>query len=58
MGGFDYGRVWLDDVDSDTWHNSQTIGLWVNVLGFAVLQPYYSFNTEENLFSFRLGFNF
>ncbi|MEL7247365.1 MAG: metallophosphoesterase [Bacteroidota bacterium] len=58
VGGFDYGRVWLDGEESDTWHNSQTIGLWIDVLGLAVLQPYYSFNNEQNLFSFRLGFNF
>lgn len=58
VGGFDYGRVWLDEEDSDTWHNSKTIGLWFDLLGFVVVQPYYSFDKEENLFNFRLGFNF
>ncbi|MEL7219719.1 MAG: hypothetical protein AAGJ93_00290 [Bacteroidota bacterium] len=58
LGGFDYGRVWLDEEDSDIWHNSATVGLWFDLLGFVVVQPYYSFNEEENLFSFRLGFNF
>ncbi|MEM9837234.1 MAG: ShlB/FhaC/HecB family hemolysin secretion/activation protein [Bacteroidota bacterium] len=58
LGGFDYGRVWLEGESSNTWYNSQTVGLWLDVLGLAVLQPYYSFNQEENLFNFRMGFNF
>ncbi len=58
LGGYDYGRVGLDDVESDVWHNSQTIGLWFNILDLVVLQPYYSFTDEENTFTFKMGFNF
>ncbi len=58
LGGFDYGRVSLEGQHSEKWHNSFTIGLWFDILGVAVLQPYFSFGEEENLFSFRAGFNF
>ncbi len=58
LGGYDYGRVWVENEDSDTWHNSYTVGLWMNVLGAAVIQPYYSFTEELDLFSFKIGFNF
>ena len=29
-GGFDYGRVWIPNEDSDTWHNSYGGGFFVN----------------------------
>lgn len=31
-GGYDYGRVWIDDEDSDTWHDSFGGGFWVNAV--------------------------
>ncbi len=58
IGGYDYGRVWLSEENSEQWHNSQTIGVWMNILGMAVLQPHYSFTGEGNAFSLRIGFNF
>ncbi len=58
VGGYDYGRVWLDGEDADNWHSSQTIGLSMNVLGFVVIHPFYSFTNEGNLFSLKLGYNF
>ncbi len=58
LTGFDVGRVWLDDENSNKWHNSQTVGLWVDVLDIFVLQPYYSFTVEDNFFSFIMRFNF
>jgi len=58
LGGFDYGRVWIDNEISDTWHNSKTVGIWMELLGLAVLQPHYSFNNEQNTFTLKLGFNF
>jgi len=58
VGGYDIGRVWLENENSDVWHNSQTVGLWMNILGLAIIQPYYSFTDEGNVFSLRLGFNF
>lgn len=29
LAGFDYGRVWLDGEDSDTWHYSYGGGIWL-----------------------------
>ena len=58
LGGFDYGRVWIESEDSRKWHRSVTAGLWFDLLSVAVLQPYISFNKEETIFSFRAGFNF
>jgi len=58
LGGYDYGRVTLDGNNNDLWHNSQTVGVWFELLGSMVLQPYYSFNDEQNTFSLQLGFNF
>ncbi|MBT8221267.1 MAG: metallophosphoesterase [Bacteroidia bacterium] len=58
LGGYDHGRVWVDDEDSDTWQNSTSIGLWFNILGSMVLQPYYSFVDEKDEISFKIGFNF
>ena len=58
LGGFDYGRVWLNGEESDKWHQSRTIGIWMNLLGLTVLQPHYSFTEDGNVFTLRLGFNF
>ncbi|MEO0339863.1 MAG: hypothetical protein AAF242_11665, partial [Bacteroidota bacterium] len=58
VGGYDYGRVWLEGEDSTTWHNSQTIGIWLNILKMTIIQPYYSLTEEGNIFSLQMGFNF
>ncbi|WP_289055292.1 metallophosphoesterase [Carboxylicivirga marina] len=58
LGGFDVGRVWLDDETSDRWHHSQTIGMWMDVLELVVMQPYYSYTKEGHYFSFRMSYNF
>ncbi len=58
VGGYDYGRVSLEDIESDKWHRSQTIGIWMDILGLTIIQPYYSFNEEQNTFTLRMGFNF
>ncbi len=57
LGGYDVGRVWLDEEDSDTWHNSKTIGVWFDVLEMFVLQPYYSFTKEGNYLSLAMNFS-
>ncbi|MCT4588959.1 MAG: hypothetical protein N4A71_14140 [Carboxylicivirga sp.] len=58
LGGFDVGRVWMDGEDSNTWHHSQTIGMWMDVLEMVVMQPYYSYTKEGHYFSFRMSYNF
>lgn len=58
IAGYDYGRVWLDKEISDKWHTSRTVGIWFNLIGSILLQPYYSFTEEQNIFSLSLGFSF
>ena len=58
LGGYDYGRVKVSTEITDRWHTSRTVGLWFEVLGAIVIQPYYTFNEEQNSFSLLTGFNF
>ena len=56
--GYDYGRVWLSNEDSDRWHSSSTMGIFMDVLGMAIINPHYSITSEEDVFTIRLGFDF
>ncbi len=58
LGGYDVGRVWMTNENSDTWHNSKTLGVWFDFLGLAVIQPYYSFTKDGNTLSILTRFNF
>ncbi|MCU4154712.1 hypothetical protein J1N10_01915 [Carboxylicivirga sp. A043] len=58
LSGFDVGRVWLSGESSDTWHHSQTVGMWMDVLEMIMMQPYYSYTKEGHYFSFRMSYNF
>jgi len=58
LGGYDYGKVSLDGVSSEIIHNSQTIGLWFDLLGSFIVQAYYSLNDEQNMFNIQAGFSF
>ncbi len=57
-GGFDYGRVWLEDQDSDQWHTSYGGGFFLNAADI-VSARIALFNSDDGLrFSFGLGFGF
>ncbi len=57
-GGTDYGRVWLDDEDSDKWHSSIGGGFWINAVD-AVSGQLGIFNSEEGTrVSFGFGLDF
>lgn len=57
-GGFDYGRVWVDDQDSDQWHTSYGGGFFLNAADIMSL-TLAVFNSEEGArFTFGLGFGF
>lgn len=58
MGSFDYGRVWIDDEDSNTWHHSFGGGLWINTLDLMTLSLGYHRSTESDRFIIAFGFNF
>ncbi len=57
-GGFDYGRVWIKNQDSDQWHTSYGGGFFLNaadIMSFNLSV----FNSDDGLrFAFGLGFGF
>ena len=55
-GGFDCGRVWVDNDPSKKWHTSQGGGIWLGGLSSMSLQAAY-FNSDEGNIVF-VGFNF
>ncbi len=57
-GGFDYGRVWLDDESSDTWHYGYGGGLWIAPVDFLVLHSELFLSEEDRRFTFRVGYTF
>ncbi|MDT7830233.1 BamA/TamA family outer membrane protein [Pricia sp. S334] len=56
--GFDYGRVWSDNDQSEKWHNDFGGSIWVT--GFSALTGNLGFyhGNEGNRFQASLGFNF
>jgi len=54
--GFDLGRVWLQNEDSDKWHNSVGGGLWLKIAEMATAQLGVFNSTEDTRISFGLGF--
>lgn len=58
FGGFDYGRVWVDNDTSKKWNNSIGGGFWVNAAD--MLSARFSlFNSNDGArFAFGVGFRF
>lgn len=57
MGSYDIGRVWQDDVSSDTWHQSYGGGLWINPFDVMPVSFYYMTSpAKESLFLVKFGF--
>ncbi|GGG44669.1 metallophosphoesterase [Bizionia arctica] len=57
-GGFDYGRVWMDQEDSTKWHNSYGGGLFINASEL-LLANIGVFNSSDGIrIAFNLGFGF
>jgi hypothetical protein len=57
-GGFDYGRVWNPNEDSDIWHTSYGGGLFLNAAGIASLRAAVFKSADGIRISFGLGFGF
>ena len=57
-GGFDYGRVWQKDEDSNIWHTSQGAGIWISGFNFLSANAGYFNSVEGNLVQVGLGFQF
>jgi hypothetical protein len=57
-GGVDYGRIWIENDNSDKWNNSLGGGFFVNFAGLAA-GNFSVFNGEDGLrLAFKLGFGF
>ncbi|WP_299247056.1 metallophosphatase [uncultured Aquimarina sp.] len=57
-GGFDYGRVWLENDNSDKWHNSAGGSFWISGLdSFTANLGYYA-SSDGGRITFVLGFAF
>ncbi|MEM9052704.1 MAG: BamA/TamA family outer membrane protein [Bacteroidota bacterium] len=55
LGFADYGRVWLEGEDSDTWHASFGGGLYFNLASFAVLTASYGVSSDDEVLLIGLG---
>ena len=57
-GGVDYGRVWIDDDDSEKWNNSFGGGFFLNMAQMLTANVS-AFNSNDGLrVAFRMGFGF
>ncbi len=55
---YDLGRVWESDENSDLWHKSHGLGLYINALDFIILNGTMSYSDEGKYFSFGTKFLF
>lgn len=58
LGGFDYGRVWEDDDDSELWHYGYGGGLWLSPVNAVILNLSYFRSREDERVTFMLGYLF
>ena len=56
--GYDYGRVWLPNEDSDNWHTSYGGGLFFNASDIMSFNLAYFDSADGPRFTFGLGFGF
>lgn len=47
LGGFDYGRIWLDGEDSKKWHHDYGGGLWLNAINVLTARISYFKSPDE-----------
>ncbi len=58
IGGFDYGRVWLDGENSNTWHTAYGGGLWIAPVDFIILRGTLFREGDEQRISIGVGYDF
>ncbi|WP_313806439.1 metallophosphoesterase [Flavobacterium sp.] len=58
LGGYDYGRVWVDGENSNKWHQAVGGGIWLNGLNSITGRLTYFNGTDGNRIAFGLGFGF
>lgn len=57
-GGFDYGRVWVENDNSNVWHTSYGGGVWIGTLNTFGLKAGYFLSEEDAIvqIGFQVGF--
>ncbi|MBF01456.1 metallophosphoesterase [Flavobacterium coralii] len=58
FGGYDYGRVWIPEGNSEKWHQSAGGGIWLNGLNVVTANVFYFRGSDGGRFSFGLTFGF
>lgn len=58
FGGIDYGRVWVDNDDSDRWNNALGGGIFVNFVNLMTGNVSAFSGSDGWRFAFKLGFGF
>ncbi len=60
MGGFDYGRVWIDREEKDAFHTGISPGFWITPFKMASVSAFYTIpnGTEDDTYTIRVGFYF
>jgi hypothetical protein len=56
--GFDYGRVWIDNENSEQWHTSYGGQIWLCPYDYFVLSTGLFFSQDGSRLSVRFGFDF
>ncbi|HKL37176.1 MAG TPA: hypothetical protein VJ899_12860 [Salegentibacter sp.] len=56
--GFDYGRVWAEESDSEQWRNNYGGSIWINGFGALTANTGYYYGNDGGRLTFSLGFNF
>ncbi len=57
-GGLDYGRVWLEDDNSDKMHFGYGGGFWLSPVNIAILSFDYYQSSDDNVFIVKVGHSF
>lgn len=57
-GGFDYGRVWQPNENSNQWHTSQGGGFWIGGFNYLAFNLGFFNSVEGNMFQVGFGFGF
>lgn len=58
LGGYDYGRVWMDNDNSGKWHQSVGGGIWISALETLSIRAAYFTGSEGGRFTAGAGFWF
>jgi hypothetical protein len=58
LAGFDYGRVWLDNEESNKWHTSYGGGLWFSGIDTLTAKISYFQSSDGGRFAVGFGFAF